>query len=153
MKSLSKSSYCSGLQCPKILWLKTNCPEEAQISESTQNVFDSGHTVGTYAKRYFGVYAEVPMDFDNYSESFQLALETTKSHIAEGTPVICEAAFRHKNAICFADILRVHANGNIEIIEVKQSSSMKPQYMDDMAFQYYHHPLRLQHLKDFVDAH
>ena len=137
MKTLSKSSYCSGLQCLKILWLKTHCPEEAQISESTQNVFDSGHTVGNYAKRYFGEYVEVPMDYDNFSESFQLALGTTKSHIAAGTPMICEAAFKFQNAICFADILRVHDSGNVEIIEVKQSASLKPQYMDDMAFQYY----------------
>jgi hypothetical protein len=40
MKILSKSPYCLGLQCPKILWLKTNCPEEEQISASVQNDFD-----------------------------------------------------------------------------------------------------------------
>ena len=133
---LTKSLYVDGLQCPKILWLKTHCPEEAQVSESAQNVFDNGHTVGGYAKRYFGDYVEIPMDYDNFSESFQLALETTKSHIAAGTLVICEAAFKFQNAICFADILRVHAGGSIEIIEVKQSASLKPQYMDDMAFQH-----------------
>ena len=42
--------------------------------------------------------------------------------------------FMAENAL--SDILRVHAGGSIEIIEVKQSASLKPQYMDDMAFQY-----------------
>jgi hypothetical protein len=105
MKILSKSSYCNGLQCPKILWLKTHCPEEeAKPSESTQSVFDSGHTVGNYAKKYFGDYVEVPMDFENYSVAFKAAIETTKSLIEKGTPTICEAAFAYKNAICLADI-------------------------------------------------
>ena len=26
--NLSKSRYCSGVQCPKMLWLKKNMPEE-----------------------------------------------------------------------------------------------------------------------------
>jgi hypothetical protein len=137
MKTLSKSSYCNGLQCPKILWLKTHCPQEAQTSESTQNAFDSGHTVGGYAKTYFGDYVEVPMDFDNYSKSLKVALETTKSLIYKGTQTICEAAFKFENVNCFADIVRVNTNGSIEIIEVKQSTGLKQQYLDDMAFQYY----------------
>ena len=137
MKLLSKSSYCGGLQCLKILWLKTNHPEEAQISESTQSTFDSGHTVGDYAKKYFGDYVEIPMDFDNFSESFKIALEQTKSHISAGTPTLCEAAFGYKDCICFADIVRVNNDNTIDIIEVKQSTGLKPQYLDDMAFQYF----------------
>ena len=137
MKTLSKSAYCNGLQCLKILWLKTNSPEEEQISETTQRKFDKGHTVGDYAKKYFGDYVEVPMDFDNFSESFKNALEATKSHIDAGTPTICEAAFTFKNALCFADILRVKKDKTVEIVEVKQTTCVKPQHIDDMAFQYY----------------
>jgi len=137
MKTISKSSYCSGLQCLKILWLKTHCPEEAQISESTQNVFDAGHTVGNYAKQYFGDYYEIPMDFGNYNESFTLAVENTKLQIEAGTPTLCEAAFSYKNSICFADILRVNADQTVEIIEVKQTTKVKPEHYNDMAFQYY----------------
>ena len=137
MKTISKSSYCSGLQCLKKLWLKTNCPEEEQISESAQNVFNNGHTVGNYAKKYFGEYIEVHIDFGNFNQSFPIAQEVTKSHIHQGTPVICEAAFGNQNTLCFVDILRVHSDGSVEIIEVKQSTGLKPQYLDDMAFQYY----------------
>jgi hypothetical protein len=137
MKILSKSSYCNGLQCPKILWLKTHCPEEEQISEKTQKTFDRGHTVGDYAKKYFGEYVEVPIDFGNFSESFKTALENTKSLIEKETPTVCEAAFSFNNTICFADILRVKKDGTIEIIEVKQTSGVRPQHIDDMAFQYY----------------
>jgi hypothetical protein len=137
MKTLSKSSYCSGVQCPKILWLKTHCPDEALISESTQNTFDMGHTVGDYAKTYFGDYVEVPMDFEHFSDAFKNAVEATKNHITNGTPTVCEAAFGYKNALCFADILRTNPDGTIEIIEVKQSADLKPQHLDDMAFQYY----------------
>ena len=137
MQILSKSSYCSGVQCLKILWLKTHCPQEAQVSESTQKAFDSGHTVGDYAKKYFGSFEEIQMNFDNFSESFKVALEDTKNHINKRTPTICEAAFSYKNTLCFADIVRVNADKSLEIIEVKQTTGVKPQHFDDMAFQYY----------------
>ena len=149
MKIISKSSYCSGLQCLKILWLKSNCTEEAQISESIQNVINNGYMVGNFAKKYFGDYVEVPMDFDNFSQSFKIAQETTKMLINKRTPVICEAAFSYKNTICFADILRVNDDGSIEIIEVKQSTSPKPQHLDDMAFQYYVITNCGYHISDF----
>ena len=137
MKTLSKTSYCSGLQCLKILWMKTHRKEEAKISKSTQNVFDSGHTVGDYAKTYFGKFVEILVNHDNFAESFKLALEETKSLINERYPTICEAAFKFENTICFADIVRVNTDGTLEIIEVKQTASVKPTHLDDMAFQYY----------------
>jgi hypothetical protein len=117
--------------------MKTFHPEEAHVPESTQNVFDTGHKVGDYAMAYFGKFVEILVDFNNFNESFKLALEETKSLINEKYPTICEAAFKFENAMCFADIVRVNADGTLEIIEVKQTARVKPEHLDDMAFQYY----------------
>ena len=59
---LSKSRYCSGVQCPKMLWLRENKPEAYDASCMNQSVPDSGLEVGDpemttekrdYLKRYF----------------------------------------------------------------------------------------------------
>jgi hypothetical protein len=46
---LSKSRYCSGVQCPKMLWLRENKPEAYDASCMNQSVLDSGLEVGDLA--------------------------------------------------------------------------------------------------------
>jgi hypothetical protein len=113
--------------------MRTHLNDKVVISPETQKVFDSGHVVGDYAKHYFDDFVEIPRDRENYQKSF----DATKNLINQKTPTICEAGFKFENAICFADIVRVNADGSLEIIEVKQSSDLKKHYLDDMAFQYY----------------
>lgn len=138
MKSISKSSYCNGLQCPKILWLKTFMPEEAIIDSATQAKFNSGQEVGDLAKQYFGDYIEIEVDFNDRRNSISHAVEQTQQLIADRkTQNIAEATFTTKNTFCRIDILRVLPNGELEIVEVKRATEVKSQYYDDVAFQYY----------------
>ncbi|GHV80150.1 hypothetical protein AGMMS49944_19410 [Spirochaetia bacterium] len=58
--NLSKSRYCSGLQCPKILWLNQNKPEVYDASVLNEAVLEQGNVVGDLAMRYFGDYTEAP---------------------------------------------------------------------------------------------
>ncbi len=50
-KTISKSKYITGLQCPKLLWTHYNDksaipePDEAKLA-----IFSTGHTVGDLAK-------------------------------------------------------------------------------------------------------
>jgi len=117
--------------------METHLKGEKRYSESTIATFDSGHTVGGYAKHYFGEFKEIPMYFEDFNNSFKLAQEITKNLINEKTPTICEGAFKYENARCFADIVRPNVDGTIDIIEVKQASKVKPEHYNDMAFQYY----------------
>ena len=138
MKSISKSSYCNGLQCSKMLWLKTFMPEKAVIDSATQAKFDSGQEVGNLAKQYFGDYLEVELDFDDRQNSIPRAVQQTQQLIADGkTQNIAEATFTTENTLCRVDILRVLSTGELEIVEVKSATSVKPEYYDDVAFQYY----------------
>ena len=43
---LSKSQYCSAIQCPKMLWLKKNKPEAFDESVLNQAVLETGNEVG-----------------------------------------------------------------------------------------------------------
>jgi len=58
--NISKSRYCSAVQCPKILWLKKNNPDAFDSSVMNQSVLDTGSAVGDLAMSLFGDYVEVP---------------------------------------------------------------------------------------------
>ena len=70
---LSKSTYCNGVQCPKMLWLMKNKPEEA-VNASNDSVLENGRLVGTVAQQYFGECTVIP-----YSEDKVAMVEATKT--------------------------------------------------------------------------
>lgn len=59
---MSKSKYCRGIQCPKILWLDEHHPELAE-DIIPENVMETGTRVGELARSYFGDYELVAFDF------------------------------------------------------------------------------------------
>ena len=46
---ISKSEYCSGVQCPKMLWLKKHKPELFDNSILNQAILETGSAVGDLA--------------------------------------------------------------------------------------------------------
>jgi hypothetical protein len=80
--------------------------------------------------------SERPNESVSAQISFFLRFETISAALEEQTPVICEASFANKDGFCSVDILRVFDDG-IEIIEVKSSTGVKSEHIDDMAYQYY----------------
>jgi len=132
--TLSKSTYIRGLQCEKSLFLhKKHGDLRNPISESQQAIFDQGTSVGELAQQLFpgGVDCS-PEDYSKFNQSF----EDTKKHIAQGTPVIYEAAFKYDGVMVFADIL-VNDRDGWKVYEVKSSTSVKPTYVKDAALQTY----------------
>ena len=89
---LSKSKYCSAVQCPKMLWLSKNMPEELDNSVFNETVLETGNEVGDLAMGLFGAYTEVP--FGDLSQM----IEQTKQLIDRGTAVIAEASFAYEGA-------------------------------------------------------
>ena len=128
---LSKSKYCCGIQCPKILWLDKHKPEE-KISTLSESVIENGNRVGALAREYFGDYALVEF---NHEDMNQMVIKT-QEYIAAGKENIAEASFYTDGLFCSVDIL--HKNGNSwEIYEVKSTTKLHEQFLDDMAFQCY----------------
>ena len=58
---LSKSKYCRGVQCEKILWLE-KYKRESSESQKNEAVLETGKQVGEAAKKLFGDYIDVPVD-------------------------------------------------------------------------------------------
>ena len=127
---LSKSKYCKGVQCPKILWMDLYKPEEAG-DVLPETVMANGNKVGDFARQYFGQYDLVDFDFDK-----SIMTEKTRQLMKAGSENIAEAAFLVDGLFCAVDILHKHGKG-YDIIEVKSSTEVKDVYIDDIAFQYY----------------
>ncbi|WGK68359.1 DUF2779 domain-containing protein [Candidatus Haliotispira prima] len=136
---ISKSQYLKGLQCPKALWLYRHRKDiPTWFSKETKQRLAVGHNVGEIAKQYFserGPTVEVRAQFWNVEEGAR----QTRSFLAEGEDVIFEATAVAENEQAYSriDVLRRTAYGQVELIEVKAATRVKPYHIEDMAFQYH----------------
>lgn len=129
--SLSKSKYCSAVQCPKMLWLKKYRAEQFDDSVMNQSILETGNEVGDLAMGLFGAYTEVP--FGDLGEM----INETKRLIDNRVHIIAEASFSYNNLFCSVDILINNGDDGVEIYEVKSSTSVKDIYIDDVTYQTY----------------
>lgn len=127
---LSKSKYCKGLQCPKMLWMDKYMPDEAEYV-LPESVLANGNRVGDLAREYFGEYSLVEYSYDKAE-----MVEKTLELMAEGADNIAEASFIFDGLYCAVDILRKNGDG-WDIVEVKSSTHVSDIYVEDMAFQNY----------------
>ncbi len=128
LANMSKSLYTSGVQCPKMLWLKKHRPELFDKSVMNDSVLETGTQVGDIARSIFGTFTKV--EFGNLSEMIQ---ETDKL-INAGEKTIAEASFGHENLFCSVDILKNLGDKKVELYEVKSSTSVSEIYLQDISF-------------------
>ena len=126
---ISKTRYQRGIGCERILWLDVHMPEAAEAEEDLSRA-RQGTLVGELARDLYGPHETIP-----YSQDKSLMIRMTDDLLEKGTPVICEASFSCDNAFCSVDLLINHGNGHVDIVEVKSSGELKPEYIDDAAFQ------------------
>ena len=127
--NLSKSRYCSAVQCEKILWLSQNKSELLPVEDKA--VFEKGRQVGELAKSLFGDYNDVTTNTD-----FSTRLDETERLIKSKSNIITEASFSFNGNFCSVDILKNDSDG-VEIYEVKSSTKIKDIYLDDVSYQYF----------------
>ena len=127
--NLSKSRYCSAVQCEKILWLSQNKPE--LLPDEDKTVFEKGRQVGELAKGLFGSYEDVTTNTD-----FSTRLDETERLLQNKANIITEASFSFNGNFCSVDILKNDSDG-VGIYEVKSSTKIKDIYLDDVAYQYF----------------
>jgi len=129
--TLSKSRFVAGVQCHKLLWLKTHEPdaEELKISPAIQDIIDQGNQVGRLARAQFpgGVLIELAHDDPE-------RLPLTRKLMAEGAPAIFEATFVADRVYAAVDVL-LRDGGAWTLIEVKSGTDAKDKYILDAAIQ------------------
>ena len=129
--NLSKSSYCRGIQCKKILWLEKHKPEEKQ-EINNDRILEQGNDIHEVARYLFGSHINI-----EYTENLKQMIEDTMNTIDSYKDVIItEASFTYKNNFCSVDILKKN-NNTYEIYEIKSSTELKDIYINDASYQYY----------------
>ena len=127
---LSKSKYCNGITCNKMLWLKSYKPEVENIINN-DSILRQGKEVGEVAKGLFGEYYDI-----EFNEDLSKMVKDTKEAIENGNKVITEASFVEGDNFCSIDILKVNDN-ELEVYEVKSATEVMDIYLDDIAYQVY----------------
>src|SRR3989344_2891926 len=133
-KFLTKSRYVNGLQCSKWIWLAFNRPEELpEVDGATQQRFDEGHKVGELAKMLFPDGIEIKEQLNHQENE-----KETRELLKKRKPLF-EAGFIHKDGKCYAraDILVPVEKNEWDIYEVKSSTEVKEEYLEDVSFQKY----------------
>ena len=129
---LSKSKYLSGLQCHKRLWLEIQNPELASPPPpGRQRIFDQGTTVGELATEEFPDGVLIEADYLNIPD----AIKQTKEALDNSVDVIFEGCFIYDNVLVRPDIILRNDLGIWNMIEVKSSTSVKPENIHDVAVQ------------------
>lgn len=123
-----------GCQCPKRLFLHKHKPTlRNPADEKQQAILEAGTTVGELARKLFNYGIDVtPPDFYSY----HLAVKKTQALIARGETILYEAAFQYEGVLCALDIL-VQNGTQWYAFEVKSTTRIKSQHVQDAALQYY----------------
>lgn len=130
---LSKSEYMMFLKQPAWLWLKKNDPKKLPpVDENTQALFDAGHQFEPYAESLFPEGAT--LGFSDYSEYLSLP-QRTQDAIKSGTPVLFQPRFEWHDFTCICDIVSFVGDNEVDLYEIKASTSAKVEHEFDLAFQ------------------
>lgn len=132
-KLLSKTKLMRGFRCLKCIYLTIHNPElEPPVTPELQAKFDAGNLVGETARRYLpgGTLVDCkPWEFGD-------ALAKTRDLIADGTPIIYEAAFDYAGCYARADIIQYQPDSKRwNIYEVKSTLSVKDEHLQDVGLQ------------------
>ena len=138
-KPLSKSTYLSLLQCPKLFWTIFNAPDQipAQQTDPSQNLarFNEGKLVEKYSRLLFPQGISI-----NHLTSYYETIAQSNAALQKAIPntPIFNALITANNApglICEIDILVPRKSGSFDLFEVKSATSCKDHYLLDIAFQ------------------
>ncbi|MDB5037357.1 MAG: hypothetical protein JWQ35_885 [Bacteriovoracaceae bacterium] len=130
---ITKSEYAAGVQCSKRLYFLVHDSELATApGDDLQLRFKQGREVGELARARFPEGSLVTQT----GSAIEKAIEITSTHLsALQVSAIFEAAVRFKNFLIRADILKNNFDGTWDLIEVKSTTELKAEHLDDVAFQ------------------
>src|ERR1035437_2870356 len=136
--TISKSDYMLFLKHPAWLWLKkydkSKLPEP---SEGLQARFDEGNLFEQYVEKIFpgAVKLGYKTDGEFDGNKYSLLPALTKKEIEKNTGVIFQGRIEIDNLTCIFDILQRVEKNTFDLYEIKSSTSVKPEYIPDLAFQ------------------
>lgn len=134
---LSKSEYIMFLKHPAWLWLKRHDKKKLPEPDANlQAMFDAGNLFEEYAEKRFENITRV--GFDSYNEYLDMPDRTQKA-LSDGAEVLSQARFEADiddySITCIVDIVVKVAENTFDLFEIKSSTKVKPDHIEDLAFQ------------------
>lgn len=130
---ISKSDYMLFLKHPAWIWLKKYDKNKLPpTSEELQVIFDEGHLFEKYAEQLFP--GSTKLGFNDYTEYLDLPKRTSEA-LNNGAKTIFQGRFEYDNLTCIIDVLEKVSDNEFDLYEIKSSTSVKPEHIDDLAFQ------------------
>ncbi len=121
------------LKHPAWLWLKKHAKTMLPpVDPATQAIFDTGHGFEQYAEALFP--SGVTLGFSDYDEYLSLPKRTMQA-LDEGIHTIFQGRFEHEQLTFICDVIQVVDKKEVDLIEIKSSTSAKPEHLVDLAFQ------------------
>ena len=129
---LSKTRFCSGVQCTRLLWWLVHDRDAPELvpGPGLQAIFDQGHRVGAAARERFP--GGVLVDADH--RDFAARLDQTRKALLGGAPAIFEASFAADGVFVAVDVLERQGR-RWNLVEVKSTSQVKEPHHIDVAVQ------------------
>jgi len=130
---ISKSKFVAGVQCLKRLYWQVHEPElAAQPDAATEAIIEQGREVGLLARQLFPGGVEVGSD-----GGLDQTIRATRELVANpDIPALFEAAFEHDGVVVRVDVLHRRRDGRWRLVEVKSSTAVKEEHLDDVGIQY-----------------
>jgi len=130
-KVLTKSNYLLGLQCAKLLWVKTH--DKTRIPDPDEFAmyrFGVGDEMEKIAKSIFSGGIEIP--HEDFLENLRLSEEYLKERIP-----LFEPSFKFGQLFSRADVLVPIGEDEWDIVEIKSATKVKEINVHDVSFQKY----------------
>lgn len=131
----------SSLQCPRRVHLEVNRGELANYSKATEAAFALGHQVGDLATRIYGGDGGTLVEYSGGNFSAPLAVTAELMSSMVRSPIF-EATLEHDGVLVREDVLlpvEVYGQPGWDLIEVKASTRLKPEHIQDCAIQAWVH--------------
>jgi hypothetical protein len=127
MTNITKTLFCQGVRCPKMLYFSVKHKDKAAPdSLGVEFRKNQGNAVGELAKQMY----PSGLDLAKYSDSVKLEM-TAKNK----DKILFEAAVSFEGTFARADILVPIKDGLYDIIEVKSDTEVKDEHIPDVSFQ------------------
>src|SRR3989344_3095099 len=135
---ISKSEFILFLKHPAWLWLKKYEKDKLPVpDEELQVRFDEGALFESYAEKIFPNATRLGYKKDGvFSGTMYYSLpQLTLQEIRKGASVILQGRLEVEDITSIFDVLeRVDSNA-FDLYEIKSSTSVKPEHIQDLAFQ------------------
>jgi hypothetical protein len=132
---ISKSRFTDYMDCPKRGYMSCHRNRFKALADPfdwmTMHLMGEGNRFGQRARECFpgGRLIEHVFDLD------RARAETAAAMQDETVTDIFEGAFATEGLLCRVDVLRKVGNGEVDLIEVKATSGVKPYHLPDVGFQ------------------